>query len=447
MGINLRDVFTKNKYFIYSIIIFLIFSMVYGFSKVGSKVVSDKEVVNIVLPDSEITEGLKAEVDKFNIENKDIEINFESYETDYINVAITKVVNSRDIDIFQYFDNFLVDKGEVENLDNINIDYSNIDDDSIVKFNDKIIGVRYGEAVPKMVVNKEILKSAGIEDFKGINTFDDLIDIASKIKKKVPGVIPIGISSTNIDNVFMMFGNNAAMNNNIYPTFWNYEKGKYTFDESKEILEMYRKLYSSGLINEDFNTIEHVGIYSNFLEDKIAITFADSVDGRFLEDDTEDMDIAIQDMPIFKSSVVNKRYYNPSTRIMVVRNYDKPIDSLTNEKVKDMDAHKNAVKVVYEWLTSTKVKNSVINNDINSFSNNRGYSGDNENSIFKHAKFDPSAFIQIDRNRIRDTFTELIKGNDNISAELIKLEDDITFKIKNSDDIEKINLGLYKENN
>lgn len=249
----------------------------------------------------------------------------------------------------------------------------------------------------------------------------------------------------------MMFGTPSAMNSKVYPTFWNYEKGNYTFSEAEETLDMYRKIYNNGLINDDFNTKESIDILNDFADGKVAITFSHSYNNEFPAEDTASMDMSVQDMPVFKNSESNKRYYHPSTRIMVVRNYDKEVDALTNVKEKYIEAHKKAVKKVYEWLASEDVKNSLINSEINLVSGNKGSDSSFENSKlnntaeFGYGTLDPSTFIEIDKNIIRDKFTQLIKGNDDMNSELIKLEDTISTKIENNEETIKINLYMYKE--
>lgn len=171
MNIKLINTLKKNKWLICIVIIFLFSSIVYRFYKVNSYQDINKEIVNIVLPTSEITEELKIIVEDFNLENKEIEINLEIYESDYLNVAITKIVNSRDIDIFEYFDRFLIDKDEIQNLDNLNLDYSKIDSQSIVRFNNDAIGVRYGEVDQ----NSRIMV---------VRNYDKAIDSLTNIKEK-----------------------------------------------------------------------------------------------------------------------------------------------------------------------------------------------------------------------------------------------------------------------
>ncbi|MGL5353976.1 MAG: ABC transporter substrate-binding protein [Clostridium sp.] len=435
----MKNIFKNNKYFVYIVIVFLLGSMLYGLNKLKGNEGTDKEVVNIVLPESEITQNLKELVDKFNIENQDIEIKFETYAIDYINVAITKIVNQKNIDIFEYFDRFLIDKNELQNLDDLKLDFSNIDNNSIVKFNNEPIGVRYGNSVPKMVINKDIIEKAGIKDFSGINSFDELIDIATKIKNNVPGVMPIGLSSASISDMLMMFGPSSAMESDVYSTFWNYKKGKYTFTEATETLEIYRELYNKGLINEDFNSKEFREVRDDFINEKVAITFTQSNDNGFLKKGTEDINIAVEDIPSFNNNNLNKRYYDSNSRILVVRNYDKEVDNLdiAEPNVKN---HKEAVKKVYEWLNSEDVKNQIMKSDIE-----LEFSASNNGKNFKFENLDPSPFISIDKNIIRDTFTELIKGENDMNSELIKLEEEIDRRIENDDEKMEINLDLYKE--
>lgn len=435
----MKNIFKGNKYFVCIVIVFLLGSIGYGLFNRSNEDDNSKEVVNIVLPHSEITEGLEEQVEKFNSQNTDVVINFQSYEKDYINVAITEIVNQNKIDIFDYFDRFLIDKEEIQDLSNMNIDFSKIDENALVKYNDVPIGVRYGDGAPKLVVNKDILEEVGISNFDGIKTYDELINIASKIKEKMPGVTPIGISARYIDDFFMMIGTPSAMDSNVYPTFWNYKEGKYTFLEASKTVELYRELYSKGLINDDFSTMDNVDLESDFADEKIAITFSQAYNDKFLVKDTANMNLSVEDMPAFKNSNLNKRYFNPSTRILVVRNFDKTADNLDVVE-KNVDRHKAAVKKVYEWLMSEDVKNNIVKNksDLDKIEID-------SNNIFNYTELDPSVFITVDKKSIQNTFIELIKGEDDISTKLIELEEDFNILRTTDDEQIKINTELYKE--
>ncbi|MBB6713542.1 ABC transporter substrate-binding protein [Clostridium gasigenes] len=444
----MRNIIKDNKWYVTIVVAFLVFSIGYKLYKENNTNYTNKEVVNLVLQDGGITDGLIELVDEFNLKNKDVQIDFDICDKDYINVAITKLVNQRKIDIFQYFDSFLVDKEEISNLNNLNIDYSKIDNGAAVKLNNEVVGVKYGSSVPKMIINKEILYEAGIKDFNGINTYEELIDIAKKVKENVPGVTPIGISTANEEDNSMMIGMPSAMNSNIYSTFWNYKEGKYTFDETAKTLEMYRNLYENKLINEDFNIKDSKTILEDFTDKKVAITFNQYYNKDFLMENASDMDITLQNMPVFSESDLNKRYYYSDNKILVIRNYDKDIN------IENIDNHKKAVKEVYEWLMSDDVTSKLIESESNFASFNKSnkinkskleFSEFNENTNFEHEILDPTIFMAVNKYYIRDIFAKLIKGEDNINSELIKLEETINSEIENQKESMKVNLDMYKE--
>ena len=447
----MKKIIKDNKWYVIIVAIFLLFTIGYKIYKWNNTDYIDKEVVNLVLPTSEMTNTLRELVDKFNLESKDIHINYTNYELDYINIAITKLVNQREIDIFEYFDRFLVDKDQIANLDSLDIDYSKIDNGATVKLNNDVVGIKYGSSIPKMIINKDILKKAGIENFNGINTFEELIDIANKIKENVPGVTPIGISTSSVGDNFMMVGTPSAMNSNIYSTFWNYSEGKYTFNEATETLEMYRNLYNNGLINKDFDTKISTNVLKDFTDGKVAITFNQYYNKKILVENSKDMNISIEDIPVFNSENLNKRYYYPYNKILVIRNYDKDIDLLSDVEKEKVEDHKKAVKKVYEWLMSEEVTGQLIKNDSSFVSFDKNIYNDvelsefNEDTNFEHEILDPSIFISVNKYLIRNTFSELIKGSDDIESRLKELEESINREVKEDMENSKVNLDMYKE--
>lgn len=447
----MKKIIKDNKWYVIIVAVFLLFTIGYKIYKWNNTDYIDKEVVNLVLPTSEMTNTLRELVDKFNLESKDIHINYTNYELDYINIAITKLVNQREIDIFEYFDRFLVDKDQIANLDSLDIDYSKIDNGATVKLNNDVVGIKYGSSIPKMIINKDILKKAGIENFNGINTFEELIDIANKIKENVPGVTPIGISTSSVGDNFMMVGTPSAMNSNIYSTFWNYSEGKYTFNEATETLEMYRNLYNNGLINKDFDTKISTNVLKDFTDGKVAITFNQYYNKKILVENSKDMNISIEDIPVFNSENLNKRYYYPYNKILVIRNYDKDIDLLSDVEKEEIEDHKKAVKKVYEWLMSEEVTGQLIKNDSSFVSFDKNIYNDvelsefNEDTNFEHEILDPSIFISVNKYLIRNTFSELIKGSDDIESRLKELEESINREVKEDMENSKVNLDMYKE--
>lgn len=452
---SMRNILKNNKFYVGIVVVFLVFTMGYWIHKRGKTINVDKEIVYLVLQDSSITNELREQVNKFNEKNKDIEIDYKSFgSSDYINIAITRLVNQRDIDIFEYFDSFLVDKKEISTLDSVGIDYSAIDDGANLNFNNEVVGVKYASSIPKMIINEDILNQAGIEDFKGINTFEDLMSVAKQIKENVPGVTPIGISTKSAEDNFMMFGMPSAMNSDVYPTFWNHSRGKYTFSEAAQSLEMYRTLYKEGLINNNFNEKNDKAIQKEFVEGKVAITFNQYYNKDFFVKNGGNMNIEIEDMPVFNKKDLNQRYYYSYNKMMVVRNYDKDNEELSDEEKEDTEEHKKAVKVVYEWLISDEVTGELIKTDSNFATFNKGnkgkesgnsFSGLNDDTNFKHTVLDPTVFLSMNKYLVRDTFTSLIKGDNDISSELIKLEKSINAAIEEEKDSLKVNLDMYKE--
>ena len=207
------------KKFIKSNIIFLLIVVMFLVSAGGyyayklettDKTMEGKEKVVLFLRNNEITKGLPKIVEEFNKNNKDIFIKLEFSDVDYNNVVITKLANERNIDILEYMGKTQIEKEMLQPLDNIGIDYSNVNTGSLLKFNDDVIGIKYGSAVPKLMYNDTLLASAGLKPYVKPATLDDLIVMLEEIKEKVPGVIPLNISIANIHDLFSLLGNIAA---------------------------------------------------------------------------------------------------------------------------------------------------------------------------------------------------------------------------------------------
>lgn len=446
------DILKRNKKYVALVIIFCVFSIGYGIYKINTKEKIDKEIVTIVLQKGDMSKNLQYLIDDFHKENEDIEIKVEGYARDYPNVAVTKLVNQREIDIFEYFDNFLVNKEQISTLDSLNIDYSNVNNGADLNFNNEVIGIKYGSRVGKMIINMDIIEQAGIENLEEIKTFEELEKVAREIKNNVPSVTPIGLSMLNRVYSDMLIGMPSAMNSEIYSTFWNYNKGKYTFTEAEEILEIYREFYKDGLINTDFEKLEAKAILQEFIDGNVAITFTEFYNKQFLIQNASDMNMKILDMPTTNIDGENKRYYYPDNRILVVRNYDLGIESLSEEEKKDIDTHKRAVEKVYEWLLTEEITSELIDSDSNIATFNETYEGYvkfpelTDYTGVEHEVLDPSLFMNVDRIHIKEAFEKIIKSDDDINKALIDLEKNIDERIEIGKKDLKVDLDLYKEN-
>ena len=149
----------------------------------------------------------------------------------------------------------MLEKNFIQPLSNLNIDLSNVNDNSILLYNDEIIGVKYGSAMPKLMYNNELLVKSGIAEDYIPTTLDELIDMLEKIKSTFPNIVPLDLSLTYIHDLFSVLGTASTSENSTYPTFWNYKTGEYDYSGLAVVLEKFKEMYDKNLINLDFDTI------------------------------------------------------------------------------------------------------------------------------------------------------------------------------------------------
>ena len=439
----MKNFMQKNKRFVSFLIVLIISSLLYKGYKViqynNNKV--DKEIVTLVLENNEINKGIVDIVTNYNHSNDEIYINLILNSDDYTNLVNTKLANNNDIDILQYNSKTLIEKGFIQPLSNLNIDLSNVTDNSLFLYNDEVIGVKYGMAMPKIMYNKDLLIEAGIDpDFTPKN-LDELINMAEKIKEKFPEITPLDISLSYIHDLFSLLGTISSSENTTYPTFWNYKTAKYDYSGLQEVLVKFNTMYEKGLINKNIDTKKSVEMFDDFKDEKSAMMITNYYSKYSIMDRLEGMNLKFSNIP-FETEGEGKLFYYTYPRILVI----------ADNNIEANDKHNLAVKEVYEWLLSEEVTSHLVENDSNfaSFGNNYlkndMYDEINNNTNYNHLEKDPTEVLVGNSTIIKNHIISMIRGEEEITSGIKNLENEINDFIKNNSRNADVNLDYYKEN-
>lgn len=443
----------NNKSFLISVVVLILFSTVYYFSKVSNfdNSLDGKEIVYIILRNGEIKKGLPDLVEKFNEENDEIYIDLQLYDADYDNIITTKLANENEIDIFQYNGKTLIEKNFILPLNKMNIDFSILPEDVLFKYNNDVIGIKYGSSMPKIMYNDWILEKAGINPDQKPNTLDEFITILEKVKQNVPDVIPFNLSIANIHDLWSLLGNMAASEDSIYPTFWNYKTGEYDYDALKPILERFKYMYENELININFDEKSDEDIFNDFRNEKAATTYTISYKKYTVVDRTFDLKTSFGDIPQL-SKVDNKRYYYTNQRILCIANNVKDKEKLNDDELRDVQKHEAAVKRVYEWLINQDTVNSLTKKDSNyatfgdnPFTGELVYDSINFDKGFNQSKYDPTEILAGNSQIIKNNIFSTIKENKDINTEVNKLTEEMNKFITSNKRNEEVDFNEYRE--
>lgn len=443
----MKSFIRKNSFFLVGIMILLIISISYKLYKISNidEDKKNKEIVTVILKNNEIIKGLPNLVNDFNEERDDIFIKLEFSSDDYNNVVYTKLANEKGIDIIQYIGKTLMDKEFIQPLDNINIDYSIVDDGSLLRYNDDVMGVKYGSSMPKLMYNNDILRAAKLDPNIKPNNLDELIIMLEKIRKEIPDIQPLDISMANIHDLFGIVGTISSNNGTIYPTFWDYEKAEYDYEALKPVLQRFKYMYENYLINIDFDEKKDIECLEDFQDEKSAVTFVNSSRKYSVVDRSFNLDVSFSDIPFINNND-GKRFYYTSQRILSISNNVKDKELLSDVERINMENHENAVREVFEWLLSEEVTNYLVKRDANfatfgnnPFSGDERYNGLNNNEGYYQSEYDPTEILAANAKIVQDAIYSTIKGDREIDEEISKLKESInTFILSNgrNDDIE-----------
>ncbi|GAA0083815.1 hypothetical protein UT300007_02540 [Clostridium sp. CTA-7] len=448
----MKNFILKNKKISIFLLAMIIVSIFYKVYKVLELKYSgtNKEVVTILLKNDEIGKGIDKLISQYNKEHDDIYIKLMLSNDDYDNLAYTKLANQYDIDILEYIGKTLIEKNFIQPLENYNIDLSPVNDDSLFLYNDRIIGVKYGLAMPKLMYNKEILVGSGINPEETPKTLDDLIVMGEKIKKSYPDIVPINLSLSYIHDLFAILGTPATSESTTYPTFWNYKTGEYDYSGLNLVLEKFNEMYEKGIINRDFESKTSEELFNNFKYGEAAITTTNYYEKYSVRDRLEGMDLGFSNIPFIKEGN-GSLYYYTYPRTLVVANNERDENPIYKGNEEKLNKHKEAVKEVYEWMLSEGVTNYLVENDNNftSFGNNYFasdmYDGLNDNKGYKHALKDPTEVLVGDSELIKKYIFSMIKGEKDIPSGLKELKDKMNDFINKNERNKDVELDKYKE--
>ncbi|EOR24641.1 sugar-binding protein [Clostridium sartagoforme AAU1] len=397
---------------------------------------------------NEITEGISEVVKKYNANNDDIYINLILNSTDYTNLLYTKLANDNKIDIFEYSEKTLLEKEFIQPLEKINIDISNITDNSTFLYNDDIVGIKYGSAMPKIMYNNEVLVKSGISSNFIPSTLDELIYMQQKIKNTFPNIIPLDLSLNYIHDIFSILGTSATSENSTYPTFWNYKTGEYDYNGLTLVVEKFKEMYDKNLISLDFEDKTTEEIFNNFKSEKSAMMITNYYQKYSIRDRLEGIDVRFSNIP-FASKNSGKLYYYTYPRILVIANHQE--ENISEEKAKMKEKHYDAVKEVYEWLLSKDTTAYLEKNDNNfatfsdNYLNQDMYDGLNDNKDYNHSLKDPTEVLVGNSNIVKSYIFAMIKGEIDIENGIMNLKTEMNNFINNNDRNKDIQLDKYKE--
>ncbi|MBU5485493.1 extracellular solute-binding protein [Clostridium sp. MSJ-11] len=421
----------KNKKFLFYtglVIILLVFSTIYrvkfykSYSDDKAQLppeLKDKTIIRLWMKKSIISPTRSYQIEKFNNENKDnIHIIFSEYKEDYYNALRTTLASGYGPDIFEYGYTTLIKNNQIADLNSLGLDLKDVDKTSVISYKDMPIGVKLMENNAKLIWNKDLLKKAGLDPNKGPTTWEELIDYSMKIKKAFPEVTPFAFSIKEYEDMKTVIGQPSISKGSIYSTFWDYKKGEYNFNYAKDILNIYNKLYSSSLIDEDFDKKSKNQLRSEFYRGEIAMmisTFEDK--GYFSNILPLSFETGIKDIIQVDGENKNKYYYTQNLNFLVVN----------SESIKD-EKKKEGIKKVYEFLLSEEVnreiletrnalpvnlKNKSVKNDI--------YKEYNETANYHNETYDPTLFLSRNSRQEINVVLEAIKGSRSVDSAIEEL--------------------------
>ncbi|AJD32971.1 extracellular solute-binding protein [Clostridium sporogenes] len=414
----------KNLYLIFTSIICLILIILSTLYKLDLRkkeisnndydFLKDKTIVRVWLPKDRVSNTREYQAQKFNEKHEDIYIMLSLYDSrDYDNMLKTALAAEKGPDIMMYGFFELIKDNYIKNLDNID----NMKSDDFVYFNGNPIGVRSNEENVKLIWNKDIFKKAGLDPNKSPRNWDELVEYSRKIKKQFPDIVPFQFPIIEYEDFKQSIGEPSVNLDNVYTSFWDYKNGEYKFNSSRNILNIYNKLYKENLLDNEFDKKSKKDLRTNFYQGNVAMhlsTFEDK--GYFSNIIPLNFDIGINSLPKFKESHEDKQYYLSNSNFLCINNYI----------LKKTEKEQKAVKEVFQWLTSENTNREILNTRMaisptikKAQVKNDIYKEYNEVSNFKTEVLDPSIFISRDSAKTVKLSVDAIKGNKSID-EVIK---------------------------
>ncbi|MBL4930259.1 ABC transporter substrate-binding protein [Clostridium paridis] len=410
-----------------------------------------KEVVNVWLYKDESSETFEYLANKFNQENNEIFIKTNIYYKDYANILKTSMVNSDKVDIAQYGFYQMFTNKQLLNLKDIGL-YNKQNRDPYYYYDGEPYGIQISSSTIKLIWNKDIFKKVGIDASSSPKTWSELISICEKIKDKDPSITPIEVKLNDIEDVKALFGEPSAKDNaNMYASLWNYKDGKYDVDGMKNIISVYKELYSKNLIKFVTNKDDKVTNKYDFANKRVAITLSSSNEKNFYVSTAPlDFELGISDLPVFNLNKQDNSFYYLKSKTLVINAQVKPYED--KEKLKSQQEHFDAVKKVMEYLISNESSSVVLksNTQLPSLLKDKDISTLKYGEFFNDSKYDyevkdPSAFVDLDSKTISTILLDAIKDKLAIEDAIKQLNDQYGNALKTSSDYGNIDIDKYKE--
>lgn len=418
----------KFKVYIVIVLVFLGMAYAYKFKLVedNRKMVENDEnrgktIVSVWLKDSTEVETRVNQIDRYNDENKDnIFINLKVEGKSYDNLLKTALATSDKPDIFEYGYSDLYKYERIMNMEQFGLDIDKIGKENFLYYKKKPMGVKILGNNVKLIWNKEMLKGAGIDPESQPKTFEELLDYGIKIKKAYPNVVPFEFPATTMGELQIAIGEMSVNKGSIYTTFWDYKTGKYNFDYSKDILNIYSKMYSLGLLDKEFADKNKGNLRRDFASQKAAMIISTFEDKNYFDNVMPlSFSMGISDLPKIDLKDTQNYYYTENYSCLVV-----------NSDIKNEGKNKAAIKKVYELFLDREINNQILaskkalpifmdkkvqENDI--------YKEYNNDTNFRNELFDPTSFINYKEKITRQLFYDAIKGDQKVDIVIKKLNE------------------------
>ena len=448
--IFLRKFPLKFKVYIILVLVFLGMAYAYKFKLVeDARIMSEndenkgKTIISVWLKDSLQADTRREQVERYNEENKDnIFIDLKIEGASYNNLLKTALATSDKPDIFEYGYSDLYKYDKIMDMKQFGLDIDKIGKENFIYYKKKPMGVKILGNNVKLIWNKEMLKGAGIDPESQPKTFDELLNYGIKIKKAYPNVIPFEFPATTIGELQIAIGEMSVNKGSIYTTFWDYKTGKYNFEYAKDILNVYSKMYSLGLIDKDFADKDKSILRRDFASQKTAIIISTFEDKNYFDNIMPlNFSMGISDLPKIDLKDPQNYYYTENYSCLVV-----------NSDIDNAGKNKDAIKKVYQLFLEPEINNQMLatkkalpifmdkqvqGNDI--------YNEYNDDGNFKNELFDPTPFINYKEKVTRQLFYEAIRGEQTVDNVIKKLNGNYDSYCKFMKDNYSFDFSEFKE--